>query len=208
MTRADIPEALLERRLIAIVRGGDADRLDAVCDTLIANGVDYLEITTNTTGWEKSVARLADHGTVGVGTVLTVGDVQRAADAGASYIVSPHTDPALGDVARRVGLAWFPGALTPTEILTAWRAGATAVKVFPARSAGGPGYLRDVLAPLDFIPVIPTGGISADDIPAYLAAGAIAVGVGSPLMGDAGRGGSLDALGERAREMAAGARRG
>jgi 2-dehydro-3-deoxyphosphogluconate aldolase / (4S)-4-hydroxy-2-oxoglutarate aldolase len=99
-----------------------------------------------------------------------------------------------------------PGALTPTEIAAAWGAGATAVKVFPVSAVGGPAYLKAVRAPLPEVPLVPTGGVGIDDIAAYLAAGAAAVGIGSPLLGDAGDpGGDLVALGERARRAVAAA---
>jgi 2-dehydro-3-deoxyphosphogluconate aldolase/(4S)-4-hydroxy-2-oxoglutarate aldolase len=97
--------------------------------------------------------------------------------------------------------------LTPTEVAAAWAAGATAVKVFPVSAVGGPAYLKAVRAPLPEVPLVPTGGVGIDDIGAYLAAGAVAVGIGSPLVGDAGDpGGDLAALAERARRAVAGAR--
>ncbi|MBA3620577.1 MAG: 2-dehydro-3-deoxyphosphogluconate aldolase, partial [Acidothermales bacterium] len=99
----------------------------------------------------------------------------------------------------------IPGAFTPSEILQAWRSGASAVKVFPA-SLGGPAYLRAVRAPLPDIPLVPTGGISVDAAPAYLQAGALAVGIGSPLVGDAGDTGDLHALRRRAETLVAGVR--
>ena len=92
-----------------------------------------------------------------------------------TFAVSPHTDPAIGERAHERGLGWYPGAATPTEIVTAWRHGARAVKVFPAAQLGGPAFLKQVLAPLDFVDVIPTGGIGVDDAADYLAAGAVAV---------------------------------
>jgi 2-dehydro-3-deoxyphosphogluconate aldolase / (4S)-4-hydroxy-2-oxoglutarate aldolase len=101
-----------------------------------------------------------------------------------------------------------PGGLTPTEVAAAWAAGATAVKVFPVSAVGGPAYVKAVRAPLPEVPLVPTGGIGVDDIGAYLAAGAAAVGLGSPLLGDAGEpGGDLDALADRARRAVAAATR-
>src|SRR5512133_4105272 len=117
----------------------------------------------------------------------------------------------------REGVAWavergvpvVPGALTPTEVAAAWAAGATAVKVFPVSAVGGPAYLKAVRAPLPEVALVPTGGVGVGDIGAYLAAGAVAVGIGSPLLGDAGDpGGDLDGLAERARLAVAGARTG
>jgi 2-dehydro-3-deoxyphosphogluconate aldolase/(4S)-4-hydroxy-2-oxoglutarate aldolase len=137
---------------------------------------------------------------VGVGTVRRPEDVDAAADAGATFVVAPNTDEAVGERAAQRGLGWFPGAFTPTEIGRAWDLGATAVKVFPAGSAGGPRYLREVRAPLDDVLLVPTGGVGVDDVPGYLQAGAVAVGMGSPLIGRALEDDEeLAQLGERAR---------
>jgi 2-dehydro-3-deoxyphosphogluconate aldolase/(4S)-4-hydroxy-2-oxoglutarate aldolase len=129
--------------------------------------------------------------------------VDRAADAGARFVVSPSVDVAVIEAAARHGIASYPGALTPTEISTAWSAGATAVKLFPA-GALGPSYLTAVRAPLPDVPLIPTGGIALEEAGTWLAAGAVAVGVGSPLIGDAlATGGDLDALAQRAQAVCA-----
>jgi 2-dehydro-3-deoxyphosphogluconate aldolase/(4S)-4-hydroxy-2-oxoglutarate aldolase len=202
---AAVPAALHESPIIAIVRGGAPERVIPVCEMLAANGVRFLEITTNTAGWQDAVAALSsrDGLFVGVGTVLTRAHVRQAADAGARFLVSPDTDPAVGEAGLAAGMDWYPGALTPTEIVAAHRAGATAVKVFPVSALGGPAYVRNVLAPLDHIPLVPTGGVDIAMIPAYLDAGAVAVGLGSPLLGDALTGGSLDDLAARTRAAVA-----
>lgn len=191
---------MTESRVVAIVRGGDERYLMPVCRALVDAGIGAIEITTNTTGWEQAVQALADEGSVavGAGTVLTPDHVARAAEAGASYVVAPDIDLDVARAAADRGLGWLPGALSPTEILRAWRAGATAVKVFPAASVGGPSYLRQVRAPLDDVLLVPTGGVKLDEILAYLAAGAVAVGLGSPLIGDALEHGDLQALVARA----------
>lgn len=199
--RLRLPETFRTHPVIAIVRSGRPIQLDTVCDTLIAHGIRHLEVTTNTPGWQSTVARLAAEGRalIGVGTVTTAAQVEEVAKTGAKFIVAPDTNPQVGQAAADHGLGWYPGAMTPTEIVSAWNAGATAVKVFPARSAGGVGYIRDVRAPLPEIPLIPTGGVALDDIRGYLDAGAVGVGLGSPLLGDALTGGSLDELAARAR---------
>ncbi|GAA5173537.1 bifunctional 4-hydroxy-2-oxoglutarate aldolase/2-dehydro-3-deoxy-phosphogluconate aldolase [Pseudonocardia eucalypti] len=173
-------------RVIAILRGSRGERLDAVCDTLLGAGLRYLEVTTNTPGWFGAVRRLAGTGAeVGVGTVRTPAQVDEAARAGARFVVAPGTNALVGARAAELGLAWYPGALSPTEIEHAASLGATAVKVFPARSLGGADYLREVRAPLDDIPLVPTGGVRIDEVAGYLAVGAVAVGLGGQLMGDA-----------------------
>jgi 2-dehydro-3-deoxyphosphogluconate aldolase/(4S)-4-hydroxy-2-oxoglutarate aldolase len=176
----------------------------AVCDTLLAAGVRCLEITLNTPRALDVVARLAAESRagveVGVGTVRRPDEVDAAADAGATFVVAPNTSVAVGERAAERGLGWFPGALTPTEISTAWDLGATAVKVFPAGSAGGPRYLTEVRGPLDDVLLLPTGGVSVEDVPGYLRAGAVAVGMGGPLIGAAlGLDEDLGRLEERAR---------
>lgn len=195
---------LRDTGLVAILRGRSGDRLTDVCDTLLDAGVRCLEVTMNTPGALAAVRRLAAEGRpgveVGVGTVRRPDEVDAAADAGATFVVAPNTSLPVGERAAALGLGWFPGALTPTEIAGAWEAGATAVKVFPAGSAGGPRYLKEVRAPLEDVLLVPTGGVSLEDVPGYLQVGAVAVGMGSPLLGAAlDDDEDLDRLAERAR---------
>lgn len=196
---------------IAILRGGTGDHVEEVVRVLVEAGVTAIEITTNTPGWRAGIAwaveRYGSAASVGVGTVLEPRQLDEAAAVGASFAVSPHTDAAIGEHAHERGLGWYPGAATPTEIVRAWQLGARAVKVFPAAQLGGPAFLRQVLAPLDFVDVIPTGGIGVDDACDYLDAGAVAVGLGSPLVGDALTSGDLDALRVRAERLVAALRR-
>jgi 2-dehydro-3-deoxyphosphogluconate aldolase/(4S)-4-hydroxy-2-oxoglutarate aldolase len=118
---------------------------------------------------------------VGAGTVLDVPTAERALEAGARYIVSPHTDPELiGAMAAR-GIPCVPGAFTATEVLTAWRAGAVVVKLFPAGPVG-PGYIKDLRGPLREIPLLPTGGVTLDNAADFIAAGAWGLGIGSALV--------------------------
>ncbi|ROP60834.1 2-dehydro-3-deoxyphosphogluconate aldolase/(4S)-4-hydroxy-2-oxoglutarate aldolase [Curtobacterium sp. PhB130] len=192
---------------IAILRGGTGEHVEDVIRTLVDAGVRAIEITTNTPRWREGIAwGTAEYGTaaaIGVGTVLDTRQLDEAAAAGATFAVSPHTDAAIGERAHERGLGWYPGAATPTEIVRAWQLGARAVKVFPAAQLGGPAFLKQVLAPLDFVDVIPTGGIGVDDACDYLDAGAVAVGLGSPLVGDALTSGDLDALRARAERLVA-----
>jgi 2-dehydro-3-deoxyphosphogluconate aldolase/(4S)-4-hydroxy-2-oxoglutarate aldolase len=204
-SRRPIGEALLATRVVPILRGKKTgEHLPAVIDTLVGSGIRCLEITTNTPGAFAAVAAARErHGgavELGVGTVLAADQVTAAADAGATFVVSPHTDPAVGAAAAERGLAWYPGALTPTEVLAAWGYGATAVKLFPA-SLGGPKYLRELLGPIDGVPILPTGGVTLISVPDYLSSGAVAVGMGGPLLGDALDGGDLTELAERSRAV-------
>ena len=187
--------------VVAILRGRSSSYLDAVVDVLVEAGIRSLEITLTTpdalAAVRRSVARFGAAVAIGAGTVRTVLDVAAAVDAGAAYLVSPHTDPSLAAKARSLGVAYLPGAFTPTEIVAAMAAGATAVKLFPAR-LGGPWYLRDIREPLPDVPIVPTGGVSAENAAEWFAAGAVAVGVGGSLIGDALDGGPLSGLRARA----------
>jgi 2-dehydro-3-deoxyphosphogluconate aldolase/(4S)-4-hydroxy-2-oxoglutarate aldolase len=200
-------EAVAATRVVAILRAENASRAEAVVDVLLQHGIRSLELTLTTEGAldvvERLAARVPDGTDIGVGTVLRADDVDRAVAAGARFVVSPSVDPAVIEAATRHGIASYPGAFTPTEIHAAWAAGASAVKLFPA-GALGPDYLRAVRAPLPGIPLVPTGGIAVEAVGAWLAAGATAVGLGSPLIGDAlAPDGDLDALARRARAVCA-----
>jgi 2-dehydro-3-deoxyphosphogluconate aldolase / (4S)-4-hydroxy-2-oxoglutarate aldolase len=194
--------------VVAILRGRSPAHLDAVLDVLVEAGIRSLEITLTTPdallAVRRAVARFGSSAAIGAGTVRTVADVSAAVSSGAAYLVSPHTDVELAAAARSLGVAYLPGAFTPTEIVAAMAAGATAVKLFPAR-LGGPRYLRDIREPLPDVPIVPTGGVSAENAAEWFAAGAVAVGAGGSLIGDALDGGSLDALRDRARALMAAA---
>ncbi|NUT91831.1 MAG: bifunctional 4-hydroxy-2-oxoglutarate aldolase/2-dehydro-3-deoxy-phosphogluconate aldolase [Saccharothrix sp.] len=198
-------DRLRRHRLVAILRAPAPGPLDAAVATLVEAGVRVLEVTVPTPGALAAIARAAsrygDEVAVGGGTVTTVDEVRALRDAGAAFVVSPHFDPAVVAAAHDAGLVALPGALSPTEVVTAWRA-AGVVKLFPVP---GPRYVAELRGPLPDVPLVPTGGVRLADVPLYLAAGAVAVGVGSPLLGDALAGGSLTALRDRAVEFVAAA---
>ncbi|MFJ8045676.1 bifunctional 4-hydroxy-2-oxoglutarate aldolase/2-dehydro-3-deoxy-phosphogluconate aldolase [Kitasatospora sp. NPDC096147] len=196
-------KALADRKVLAVVRA-DTPRLAVACvRALTEAGITALEISLTTPGAFGAIARARAYSPpevlIGAGTVLTAEHADLAAEAGAAFAVTPGLTPGAARSAA-LGLPLLCGALTPSEVIAALDCGATAVKVFPA-AALGPGYLRDLRAPLPHAPLIAIGGIDARTAPAYLAAGALAVGIGSPLLGDAGRGGSLTALADRAAEL-------
>ncbi|UED84112.1 bifunctional 4-hydroxy-2-oxoglutarate aldolase/2-dehydro-3-deoxy-phosphogluconate aldolase [Streptomyces profundus] len=195
-------ELLRGRRLLAIVRGTDRDAAIRAVRTLAEEGVGLVEVSlTGRDALEvirEASAELGPEAPLGAGTVLTAEDARAARDAGAAFVVTPGLGAGLTE-ARRLGLPTLAGALTPSEIIAALAAGATAVKVFPADSMGGPRYLRALRGPFPDVPLVPVGGVDAEAADGYLAGGATAVGVGSPLVGDAADGGDLDALRERAR---------
>jgi 2-dehydro-3-deoxyphosphogluconate aldolase/(4S)-4-hydroxy-2-oxoglutarate aldolase len=176
---------LATERLIAIVRAGQAVDIERLAQILLGGRIRFIEVTLTTPGAIDAIVALqpfrADGMRVGAGTVLTATDARSAIQAGVDFLVSPTVEPDVVAVARETHCAAFIGGLTPTEILAAWRAGADVVKVFPGRVAT-PGYFADVAGPLPGIPLMPTGNVDLETAPAYLRAGAIAVGVGKALV--------------------------
>lgn len=199
--RPALPARLLDTGVVAIVRAPSPLFVAAAVETLVRAGLTCIELTLTMPDAVAQIGVLAkqfgDDASIGAGTVLTSAQATSCIDAGAAFLVAPSVVPAVVRVARRVGVPCLPGAHTPSEIVSAWESGASAVKLFPA-SLGGVAYLRDVRAPLPNIAIVPTGGIRIDDAAGYIAAGAIAVGVGGPLFGDALTGGDLAALAKRA----------
>ncbi|MFB7979615.1 bifunctional 4-hydroxy-2-oxoglutarate aldolase/2-dehydro-3-deoxy-phosphogluconate aldolase [Streptomyces vinaceus] len=205
----ELAPALAIAPVIAILRSRSPRHFAATADALHEAGIRAMEFTLTTPGVLHALREYADSkpaGTaLGAGTVMSPADAMRAVEAGATYLITPATCLDVILEGRRLGVPVLPGALTPSEIVAAWGAGATMVKLFPA-STGGPEYLRAVRAPLPHIPLVPTGGIDLDQASAYFAAGASALGMGSPLIGDACEGGDLDALRERAATLLDGIR--
>jgi 2-dehydro-3-deoxyphosphogluconate aldolase/(4S)-4-hydroxy-2-oxoglutarate aldolase len=182
---SDVLEVLQRTRILAVVRLERYDQAVDVSRALVAGGITIIEFTHTGTGVDDAVsaarATLGDQAQIGVGTVLDAGVAAASIDAGAQFVVTPVVRPAVISVCRSRGVSILCGALTPTEALTAREAGADMIKVFPAR-VGGPQYLRDILAPLPMLRLVPTGGIGPENARAYLHAGAIAVGVGGNLV--------------------------
>ena len=210
MTQVETAERVKEAGIIAIMRGAfPLEKLLEIGGVLVENGVRVLELTLNSTlegsgdGAFGAIAELkrhlGDRALVGAGTVRTLEDVDGALDAGAAFLVSPNLD--LGSVARSQerGALHLPGVFTATEAQSAFQAGCALVKLFPA-DALGPTYLKALRAPLNDVGFVPTGGVDADNIAAYVRAGAVAVGVGSALVRNDD---DLSALGERAGALVA-----
>jgi 2-dehydro-3-deoxyphosphogluconate aldolase/(4S)-4-hydroxy-2-oxoglutarate aldolase len=185
----DLLDALRTHRLLAIVRTTDPDAALDLVLTLADSGVRLVEVSLTTPSavdvLRRARSALGDAYGLGAGTVLTADDAARAADAGAAYLVTPALAPSLA-AAAELGLPVLAGALTPSEVVQARLAGAVAVKLFPA-SVGGPAYLRALRDPFPAVPFVPVGGVDLAAAREYLAIGAVAVGVGSPLVGDRDR---------------------
>ena len=209
--RSPITPQLAQSGVVAILRGSHDRHLEAVSRTLGKAGVTCLELTLTTPGAVDALARvraeLHPDVALGMGSVIDADQAAACLQAGADFLVSPAVCAEVAVYAATHGTACYPGGWTPTELLEAWRLGAPAVKLFPAAS-GGPRHLKDVRAPLPHIPLVPTGGVALEQIADYVAAGAVAVGLGGPLVGDALDGGSLTALSERARDALAAVRAG
>jgi 2-dehydro-3-deoxyphosphogluconate aldolase/(4S)-4-hydroxy-2-oxoglutarate aldolase len=186
--RAAFREQLRQAPVYAVLRAADADRFLEVAEVLLEAGVSSIELTLTTPGALSSLAALRaalpPAAFLGVGSVRTPEQLRAAHGAGAAYAVTPHLRLDLIETALDLGLPIIPGALTASEVVTAWEAGASAVKIFPVSAMGGPSYIKALLAPLPEVPLMPSGGVSIEDIPAYRAAGAAAVGISTPLLGD------------------------
>lgn len=196
----DLVTGLGAARVMAIIRGRDSAAAVQAARTLFAAGLRFVEVSLTTPDAVGVIRRvreqLPDGCSIGAGTVLTAHDATEVAAAGAQFVVTPAVTPAVA-AAVREGLPVLAGALTPTEAWQAMGSGASAVKLFPA-SVGGPAYLMSLRDPFPGIPFVAVGGVGLADVEAYLRVGALGVGVGGPLVGDAASGGDLVALHERA----------
>ena len=176
---------LLTHKVIAIVRGANPKDLLRIAQALHAGGVRAMEVTLNSPGALASIEEIAgampDDFLVGAGTVLDPESARAALLAGARFIISPTLNKHTIRMTKRYGAVSIPGAYTATEILKAYEYGGDIIKVFPA-SGVGPSYFRDVAGPLPFIPLMPTGGVSLDNIQGFIDAGAVAFGLGSSLV--------------------------
>lgn len=205
------PSANLTRTgVMAVLRAPDARLYEPVVKTLADSGIRCIELTLTTPGTLAVLPQLiaaAPEAEIGVGTVLEERDARDAVDAGARFLVSPGVVTEVAEVAVSAGVPVYPGAMTPTEVNTAWKLGAAAVKIFPAATVG-PGFIGQLAGPYPCVLTMPSGGVALDDIPAWIAAGCVAVSLGGPLLGDAFAGGSLSALGDRAARALAAVERG
>lgn len=193
-SRSLIVSTLREVGIIPVIRAPSADAAVAVVEALLQAGLRVAEITMTVPNAIDAIAsvakRFAGQVLVGAGTVTDAETVRRARDAGAEFIVSPCLVREVVEAAHHAEIAVLPGALTPTEVFEAFRLGGDMVKVFPAQSVGGAAYLRALRGPFPDIPLVPTGGVTLENIGEMFKAGAAAVGVGTELI-------SKDALGRR-----------
>jgi 2-dehydro-3-deoxyphosphogluconate aldolase/(4S)-4-hydroxy-2-oxoglutarate aldolase len=183
-TSTDPLAALRATTVVAVLRAPSVEAAVQATDALVAGGVTGIEITYSTPGAAEAIRQVRDrHGDavhLGAGTVLTAAHAQEALEAGAEFLVSPGTEPTLTRAMLDTGLTVLSGALTPSEVMTVLGLGVHVVKLFPA-SLGGPAFLKALRGPFPEVSFVPTGGVTADNLADWLAAGAVAVGAGSDL---------------------------
>src|SRR5215213_6063460 len=186
MDKREVLGRIGEVGLVPVVRAASAEEALAVVEAVKAGGVPVIEITLTVPGAVGAISEIAkrygDEVVVGAGTVLDPETARACILAGAQFVVSPSFNPGTIEMCRRYGVAVCPGALTPTEIVTAWQAGADVVKVFPCGAVGGAKYLRALKGPLPQIDLMPTGGVSLATAADFIKAGAFALGVGTDLV--------------------------
>ncbi|MGO9482624.1 MAG: bifunctional 4-hydroxy-2-oxoglutarate aldolase/2-dehydro-3-deoxy-phosphogluconate aldolase [Candidatus Kryptoniota bacterium] len=185
MTREDIIQQIIRRKAVAVLRVKEVEKLKDIIRALYAGGISVIELTTTIPNAiqviEKLSKEIEDDVIIGVGTVLAPSIAEAAIKAGAKYVVSPIFKKEIVEVAHNHGLPVMPGAFTPTEIQTAYECGADIVKVFPADVLGKE-FFKGVLAPMPYLKLMPTGGVSLTNADEWLDAGACAVGIGSALL--------------------------
>lgn len=175
---------LKKHRAIAVIRSSEQELAWQMAKAVAAGGMQFIEITWNTQKAAELISQLRSElptFTIGTGTLLNCEQLQQAIDCGAQFLFTPHTDLTMIQTAVDAGVPIVPGAFSPTEILTAWEAGATCVKVFPISGLGGAAYLKSLQGPLGHIPLIPTGGVTLKNAKVFIAAGAIGVGLAGDL---------------------------
>lgn len=185
MTKTEVLANLKSIGLVPVLRAESVDKALALAEAIAAGGVTVLEVTMTVPGAMQVMRKLAETRPdilIGAGTVLDPETARMCILEGAQFVVSPALNLKTIEMCHRYSIAVLPGALTPTEIVTAWQAGADVVKVFPANSMGGASYLKSIKAPLPEVELIPTGGVSLATAEDFLKAGAFALGVGADLV--------------------------
>ena len=185
MEKLENIKRLIDSGLVTVIRRPAEDKISNIANALIKGGVGALEITVDTPGVFSMITQLkreyGEQVLVGAGTVLDAETAKRAIESGADFIFSPILDEKTIEMTVRYGKISIPGVMTPTEIVKAYQAGADILKIFPSGSLG-PNYIRELKGPLGHIPMMPTGGVSLDNVQEFIKNGAVAVGVGGTLL--------------------------
>jgi 2-dehydro-3-deoxyphosphogluconate aldolase / (4S)-4-hydroxy-2-oxoglutarate aldolase len=206
MNKSDVINQIIDTGLIPVVRAESSEIAMRAIDAIKRGGISVLEITMTVPGAirviEEVARRFGEDAIVGAGTVLDAETARACMLAGAQFIVSPALDLDTISCCRRYSVPVMPGAMTPSEVVTAWKAGADFVKVFPANAVGGPSYIKALKAPLPQIALVPTGGVSLKTAADFIKAGAAALGVGADLVDTAAlRAGEDNVITARAKQF-------
>jgi 2-dehydro-3-deoxyphosphogluconate aldolase/(4S)-4-hydroxy-2-oxoglutarate aldolase len=208
MTKQEIAMRIAEIGIVPVVRAATAKQGMQAAEAVCAGGIPIVEMTMTVPGAIDLIAQLSKSmGSdilIGAGTVLDPGTAQRCIDAGAQFLVSPGFDLETVRLANRLGKLIMAGALTPTEVITAWKAGSDLVKIFPCGTVGGAKYIKALKAPLPHIPMIPTGGVNLNTAAEFIQAGSAALGIGGELVSAAAlQSGNTSEIVETARKFVA-----
>jgi 2-dehydro-3-deoxyphosphogluconate aldolase/(4S)-4-hydroxy-2-oxoglutarate aldolase len=207
MTKIQVRQRIIDIGIIPVIRARSAELAQAAARAVAAGGIAAVEVTMTVPGAINLIASLAksENGIlIGAGTVLDAETAQRCLDAGAQFLVSPGFDAETVALAAREDVVMMAGALTPTEVIDAWKAGVDFVKIFPCGNVGGPSYIKALKAALPQIPMVPTGGVNLNTAAAFLEAGSSALGIGGELISAAAmQSGDFDAITALARQYVA-----
>jgi 2-dehydro-3-deoxyphosphogluconate aldolase / (4S)-4-hydroxy-2-oxoglutarate aldolase len=206
MTKQEVAERIFEIGIVPVVRAASAKQGMQAAEAVCAGGIPIVEMTMTVPGAIDLISQLAksmgSQVLVGAGTVIDAETAQRCIDAGAEFLVSPGFDLETVELANRAGKLVMSGALTPTEVITAWKAGSDLVKIFPCGSVGGAKHIQALKGPLPHIPMVPTGGVNLASAAEFIRAGAAALGVGGELVSPmALRSGNTNEIVETARKF-------
>lgn len=206
MSKDAVRQKILEIGIVPVVRASSGKQAMQAAEAVCAGGIPIVEVTMTVPGAIEVISQLAKsvggEVLIGAGTVLDAETAQRCLDAGAQFLVSPGFDLATVQLAKRTGTLIMAGALTPTEVITAWKAGSDFVKIFPCGTVGGAKYIKALKAPLPQVPMVPTGGVNLQTAADFLRAGADALGIGGELVSAAAlKSGNVAAITDSARQF-------
>ena len=208
MTKKQVADRIVEIGIVPVIRAASAKQARSAVEGVCAGGIPIVEITMTVPGAVELLATLSrtmgPEILLGAGTVLDAENARRCVDAGAQFIVSPGFDAETVAFANRSNILILSGALTPTEVITAWKAGSDFIKVFPCGCVGGAKYIKALKGPLPQIPMVPTGGVNLKTAPEFIEAGAAALGIGGELISASTlQSGDISEISESARKYVA-----
>lgn len=208
MTKEQVRQKILEIGIVPVVRASSGQQATQAAEAVCAGGIPIVELTMTVPGAVEVIAQLVKSigkdVLIGAGTVLDAETAQRCLDAGAQFLVSPGTDVPTIQLAKQKDILIMAGALTPTEVITAWKSGSDFVKIFPCGTVGGAKYIKALKAPLPQVPMVPTGGVNLETAAEFLRAGASALGIGGELISaSALKSGNVKAITDSAKQYVA-----